>query len=733
MALKSRASIIDIGGTLSRKGSEFVFQDPPLIDVPHTQVVTLDGAVRKLPDPSKTLKPALGVERVLYKSARRLDNEKGPSGQFVAEMENGDPRVRFVGQWQLGTTSGNGQHVRSDDIGDFIEITFYGTGLNEVVFYNNFLKGHAASVDGGALGPELGFVGGTVLEGLNYPMNVSVPVVSGLPLGNHTVRIENTGGSGWIVFGFEVLNEDTQIQVPQGEILSNGLKYRHNALEAIDFNSGFDGAPTLNGRGGRVREYITPQGVVGKALRQTDASALFGALADHTNEEVIKRLHFRDFGANRNDDFTTLAGASDRAYTMDDGVTSLIGEDLSSLITQGIEVLNGSAGDFWELTFVGTGLDIFGDQSAAVTTNMGEVFIDGVSQGEIQGTIINGSAEPVIHKIISGLPYGTHTIRFLRNTEFVRTSEFIIYGPKKPDIPADAIEIQEYYLMADYVANTITTQGSTGQGVIRNHAAREMIYQGTWAGLTVSTTDIGGKFTSSTTAASTARFQFWGTGFELRFWTSGGALNHTLRVDGDPDTSGFTTSSYGGGTYTPATGLFSNTGWDNTGENGISVSGLPLGLHEIEVEVGGATFFFSGFDVITPIHFPNVKTGQLSLGSAVQLSSETALGGVDFGRAKALLVFDQTTNNILFSKNVAAVLDQSTGVHKIFWEKRFRTIPVIMTGGSPPEARVSAFVAGSEERYKNELTVFSGNSSGTALDAPYFTIVAYGELEGEDE
>jgi hypothetical protein len=124
--------------------------------------------------------------------------------------------------------------------------------------------------------------------------------------------------------------------------------------------------------------------------------AKIGANADHSNEEPVQRrigwdskhnkivskdrwLHFRDFGNQRSDDFTSLSSTADAAFTMDDGCHTLVGED--------VVVLNGnleiaSTGDFYLLTFFGSGLDLD-------TPNDG------------------------IQKIASDLPLGFHTFQMI--------------------------------------------------------------------------------------------------------------------------------------------------------------------------------------------------------------------------------------------------------------------------------------------------------------------------------
>ena len=95
----TKVSLADIGEILSQKGSEFTFQDPARVDVPNTELTDLSGNARQIPDPTNTLKPALGIERIRTNSLSQKNNEKGPNGELVYELSNRDSRFRFVGRW----------------------------------------------------------------------------------------------------------------------------------------------------------------------------------------------------------------------------------------------------------------------------------------------------------------------------------------------------------------------------------------------------------------------------------------------------------------------------------------------------------------------------------------------------------------------------------------------------------------------------------------------------------
>ena len=77
------------------------------------------------------------------------------------------------------------------------------------------------------------------------------------------------------------------------------------------------------------------------------------------------------------DDFTTvLSGGTDRAFTLDDGVTTLVGERASHSVSKFGVGYDNVSGNFLTLTFIGTGLDVVLISDAGVRT-FDAVSIDG--------------------------------------------------------------------------------------------------------------------------------------------------------------------------------------------------------------------------------------------------------------------------------------------------------------------------------------------------------------------
>ena len=65
-----------------------------------------------------------------------MNNEFGPTGKTVYALSNLDSRFRFVGNWEVNLTS-NGLHLEMFDENDFLELTFFGTGLNILMHLNS--------------------------------------------------------------------------------------------------------------------------------------------------------------------------------------------------------------------------------------------------------------------------------------------------------------------------------------------------------------------------------------------------------------------------------------------------------------------------------------------------------------------------------------------------------------------------------------------------------------------
>jgi hypothetical protein len=685
-------------------------------------------------DETATLKSIAGIERLTIREINLLQNEFGVSGERVYEPDSKDSRIRMVGVWSQNS-SAIGANAFTIDTASYVEVHFYGTGLNIVWFATGTPFDLRATVDGGAEGAN--FTSSTyssVLNNRSYSTNQVTSVVSGLSLGWHTVKVRNNSGSAGVnLYGFEILNERTTLATLPGTAFNGTKREILNALSSSAFGAGVAGA-----RGARVVKYIQ-NGVISQVVQEVNASAAFLTSADHTNEDVIRRVNFRDFGSSRADDFVTLAAtASDRIFTLDDGTTSLTGSAVKGEPVFGIDSLraNGAAGtNYFTLTFVGTGLDIFtgGDN----TSRQLAITVDGSSVG----TITVAATAIATLKVCSGLPYGTHTVRF-QNPSAVNDSfsvgDFIIYGPKKPSIPSGAIEVADYNVLATYVANATASQESMATGVIRKSALRELNYVGAnWAiDTTTAQAYINNRQFFTTTSGQYFEYTFFGTGFELRhkaFTTYSSSVLVTLNGT-SLTTANFATAASSGVGYssgTPlnlTTGVFNSQAASNVSGASLSVRNLPLGKYTVRfTNNAAASFGVEAFDVICPIHInqTSLKIGNSSVNSNRTFSPQKTTVNTlpDLGKAKAWVHF--ASGIIYASSNVTAVILTSTGQYTVFFDKPFKNALYV---GVPTCNSGQAY---ENIKYPGNYQVTTTNSAGTAVTAGVISIVFFGELVDE--
>lgn len=600
----------DLGDAIAKQGDSFVSLSK--ITVPYTTVVNR----AKCTDFSQDLLPRMGIDRVMTQSIIEVQGEVGPNGERVFKPVNdAHDAVRFVGNFS-SSASNWGQMISSVSVNDYIEITFYGTGLNILVPDYSAAYQLYATVDGGAESGTNIFTGSgasAVLQARNYSSNQVRAVVSGLTLGLHTVKLRNNFASGFNFYGYEVLNTNTTLQLTPGNSYANGKRLYKSSLTTDSYNSNFESG-SLGSRGGHVVVYQKSDGSIAKAVTPTNTSSATLSSADHTNEEVIRKYHYREFGAGRSDDFSLTLGA--RAFTIDDGTTTLVlsngffssGAGLAS----GIESFTPSTtADYFTITFVGTGLDIMASaESTSGTLSTYTVSVDGATAVSMT---LSQTTPSTTYKIVSGLPYGTHTARFTisaLNTTRMWWHSFIAYGPKKPVIPTGAIELSDYFVMADYSrSTTITGTSDVGQplstGVIYKSSVRELAYGGTWSITSVSAGSISGSGTQTSTNTDYLEYVFFGTGIEIHASYNATPWTATIQIDGVAYTGAANVAyiSSPTPTWTPGSSTFLVGG-----SNGASlqISGLALGMHKIKMTKSTATdtIFIRGVSIITPIHSP---------------------------------------------------------------------------------------------------------------------------------
>jgi len=692
---------------------------PVYITAPNTTIANRAQVL----DTSNTLQSLFGVEKLPTRSLLILNKESGPNGELVYEVESKDSRIRFYGDVSTFSFSdGTGVRLGSSSLG-VVEITFYGTGLNILQFSNGGANRNATiSIDGGAPSAFVYDVTtrSPVLQQRNYNMNVVSSLAAGLALGWHTVLLSHNEATELFMFGFEVINARTDIAITPGTALVNTLKSPLNALSTSAYNAGVVGT-----RGARVVKYLL-NGAISQSVQEVEQRINYFTSTDHTNEEIVRRINFREFGSQRSDDFSTLSTSRASAFTLEDGITSLVSNAVEA---SSLALDMSTNGGFITIIFVGTGLDIIRSDTGNGGSDTYTLQVDNEPVQNFPSAGITGIR---ITKLCSGLPYGTHTIKITRVTAVawgLSIRDFIIYQPKKPSIPAGAIEVSDYNLISSYIPSTSAAYGTMSQGVLRRQMMREMLYSGNWAwGIDVATFD--GNNTRTVVNGSWVEHTFFGTGIEYRaYFTAGDTNNVTVSIDGSSNLSSYTTAlvaSVSGLTFTASTGFLGGSiGSTNNGY--LRITGLTLGFHKIRIQSNNATttMYINSFDAITPIHInpPNAR-----LLNTVKANSKTSPAKTiaDPTKAKVILSFDGVNNKIQYSKGVAQVLRSITGTFIVYFEKPFVNNNYTITHGGDTEETSTVTTS----RRAHSCMIMIGNSSGGAQNED-FEIVILGDLANE--
>jgi len=589
----------------------FVDQSTDMIAVPNTTIV---GRAR-IPNLANDLRASLGIERIMTQSITLLQNEFGSGGEPVYAAVNDDRGlIRFVGSWASATDT-YGTSIKDGSATDYVEIVFYGTGLNILLASVGGNKTWDYYVDGGSI--QTGTyptTGSSVLGARNYASNQVLPVTSWPTPGLHTVRIVTSGASQKLWYGFEILNANASglVNVNTGTAYANGTKIVKSAASAIAYNTGVTGT-----KGGRVVRYLNSDGTVGQAVTLVDTNSYTLANTNHTNEEVVRTYHWREFGCGRDplngasqakDDFSSPLASNARAFTLEDGTTTLVSSAVmgsSVLSREGMSPV--ATNDYITLTFVGTGVDIWG--TAEVVAGTLSTYVVSVDGGSEQAMAVSTTSAWVVYKLVSGLPYGTHTVKLkisALNSKRMYWASFIVYGPKKPTIPATAVELCDYNVMADYGRSSTIGQSSIdplSTGCLFKANSRELVYVGAnWVSpLVLNTPSLSGFHANTPTNGEYFEYTFFGTGVEIHTTYNVSIWTASVQVDG-VSYSGAATLGYVSTPVPTWTGGVFTTG----GGRGASlqISGLTLGAHKVRLTKTTATDFMyiTGVSVITPIH-----------------------------------------------------------------------------------------------------------------------------------
>ena len=414
------------------------------------------------------------------------------------------------------------------------------------------------------------------------------------------------------------------INLPTGNSYSGSAKLTRSTFGVATYNTNWvnqyqNGSLTVSPsditRGGHVLMYQKSDGTVGKDITWTNTASAVWPNATHTNEEILRTHFWREWGAGRSTSYPDATGAdfstlttSPRAssFTLDDNTTSLSGDSVlyeTTGSTDGVRAV--SNGSYVQLVFIGTGLDIVTRDTATGGADTFAFSVDGGSPVTYHTT---GVMNSITTKIVSGLPYGSHLIKFSRTSVssvyHVVHSQFIVYGPKTPTLPSGAVALSDYFLVANYNASTgaANAGGPFSTGVLSRSTVREAVYTGAnWTAGQNAVFPHGSYVSSTSTSADAdaASFSLWGTGIELYLSYNATAPTSTLTVDTVSSCTGVVVTNGGsctGGIITIAGSLGSQ----------VQITGLALGQHVVKLSKHGTgdQLAYATVNVITPIHSP---------------------------------------------------------------------------------------------------------------------------------
>jgi hypothetical protein len=300
--------------------------------------------------------------------------------------------------------------------------------------------------------PFNGFTNGTTLH------SAVVDTATSLGLSTGTLH-----GATWAISGSNNIRPYNGGRVVKWVDSSGVIKTSVNMMPPNAQNTG-----TSAGGNGTVSAEITTPSATNVYLPAFSDDPI-----DHSLAEVAKTFHWREFGngAANGGYSPTYADASmlpttfdDIAYVMDDGLTSLTGDNIKD--NGGVPDLQDSGSSaYW--TFIGTGFSGRNDtivQNLPYGTHVLKITIGGSVQAiTCDGVLVHTGTESAFPNLMNALGQGDW---------------ISIFQPKMPPIPEDAVVISDYMLMADFVAQTADGVDKISKGVRYVSSSRDVFYDG---------------------------------------------------------------------------------------------------------------------------------------------------------------------------------------------------------------------------------------------------------------
>ena len=309
--------------------------------------------------------------------------------------------------------------------------------------------------------------------------------------------------------------------------------------------------------------------------------------------EVAKTFHFREFGngsANANAsyrDATILASSGvDINFCMDDGLTALSADDVTRLETP-TDALNLASDDRFFITFIGTGISVFGPNWAENAT----------AWNHIAQNLHYGTHVLKIHRVDStNSIIDLDGVSILGNTgtaPWKNLTEVSFFQPKRPPIPENVVVLADYMLMADFVPIDSQTIGEISKGVREQNPSRDVFYDGSGYGTVGNTSTTanhngfyhaGHSGTPSSATSNPQRIPSFGTNIVHRGHASPSKAQIYIDSTSQTTTDDSTNNNYGSYQYIATNKDLGVYNW---------------GINATAVQYAGNT---TSFEIATPIH-----------------------------------------------------------------------------------------------------------------------------------
>ena len=271
----------DFVSALSTTGTNPTLNAADIVALQAMTVNNEHGQRRSIQNPKNNLKSNSGIERIPFNGIDELDTERsaeivsgdGLGGRVVHALNTGDSRIRFVGSGWTFRVNNDGSRPSTDNTGDYIEVTFYGTGFN-LLGRIDPNSTWTANLDGGADFVVLDDGSGSapsdlssVLNGQNVDANEIIPVTSGLTAGVHTIRIRRETDQLFLT-GCEIINENAAITQQPGADFDGRVELL-NGTDLPIIPTDFTGST-----GARVLNYLTSGGQLNQVFTESVESVV---------------------------------------------------------------------------------------------------------------------------------------------------------------------------------------------------------------------------------------------------------------------------------------------------------------------------------------------------------------------------------------------------------------------------------------------------------------------------